>query len=134
MILANLLVGGTGAVYGLFRYFIKTDDPFALAHPGQPIAQYAHILAAPLLVFAIGHLFYYHAILSWRAGATEGRRSGLSMLTLASPMILSGYLLQTATGEFWRPIWIVVHVVTSLLWIAAYLAHLFAHARGKKLR
>ncbi len=134
MILANLLVGGTGAVYGFFRYFIKTDDPFALAHPGQPIAQYAHILAAPLLVFAIGHLFYYHAILSWRAGATEGRRSGLSMLTLASPMILSGYLLQTATGEFWRPIWIVVHVVTSLLWIAAYLAHLFAHARGKKLR
>lgn len=133
-LLGNLLVGGTGAVYGVFRYFIQPDDPMALVHPGQPIAQYAHILVAPLLVLAIGHLFYNHAILTWRAGAKEGRRSGLAMLSLALPMILSGYLLQTATGEFWRPVWIAVHIVTSLLWIGAYIAHLFTHARAASSR
>jgi hypothetical protein len=131
MTLANLLVGGTGVAYGIFRYFIKPDDPLALAHPGQPVAQYAHILSAPLLVFAIGHMFYHHAILTWRAGARAGRRSGVSMLALAWPMILSGYLLQTTTGEIWRFVWIAAHVSTSALWIAAYIAHLISHARRR---
>lgn len=134
LLIANVLVGGTGILYGIFRYFIVPDDPMALVHPSQPLAQYAHILTAPLLVFAIGHLFYHHAILTWRAGAKEGRRSGLSMLALALPMIFSGYLLQTATGEFWRPVWIGVHVATSCLWIAAYIVHLLTHARAASNR
>ena len=53
---ANLLVGGTGIAYALFRYVLKPDDPFASAHPCQAPAQHAHVVVAPLLVFALGML------------------------------------------------------------------------------
>lgn len=131
LIVANLLVGGTGVVYGVFRYFVKPDDPFAVTHPGQPLAHVAHLLAAPLLVFAIGHVFYHHALLSWKAQVREGRRSGLLMLALALPMVFSGYLLQAATDEGWRQVWIVVHVASALAWLAGYGTHVFNHARRR---
>lgn len=127
-IAANLLVGGTGLVYGWFRYVAKSDDPFAVVnHPAQPLWQHLHIWTAPLLVFAFGHFFHQHALLYWKAGTEPGRRSGLSMLALAVPMIASGYLLQTAVDEAWRQAWIITHVATSLLWLAGVIAHLFTH-------
>ncbi len=131
MIVANVLVGGTGMVYGVFRYFVTTDDPMALVHPGQPVAHYAHLITAPLLVLAIGHLFHHHGLLSWKAQVRTGRRSGLILLGLALPMIFSGYLLYLATGDFWRPFWIAIHVATSLIWLAGFTAHLFTHARHR---
>ena len=125
---ANLLVGGTGLVYGWFRYFVTSDDPYAVvSHPAQPLWQHLHIWTAPLLVFAFGHFFYQHALLYWQAGTRPGRRSGLLMLGLAVPMIASGYFLQTAVDESWRQAWIIIHVATSLLWLVGVLAHLFTH-------
>jgi len=127
-ITANVLVGGTGIVYGWFRYFAKSDDPFAVVgHPAQPLWQHLHIWTAPLLVFAFGHFFHQHALLYWKAGTLPGRRSGLTMLALAVPMIASGYLLQTAVDDMWRQAWIITHVATSLLWLAGVIAHLFTH-------
>jgi hypothetical protein len=53
---ANLLVGGTGLVYGWFRYFVTSDDPYAVVnHPAQPLWHHLHLWTAPLLVFAFGH-------------------------------------------------------------------------------
>lgn len=130
---ANLLVGGTGLVYGWFRYFATSDDPFAVVnHPAQPLWQHLHIWLAPLLVLAVGHFLYHHALLYWRAGTTEGRRSGLSMLALAPPMIFSGYLLQTAVDETWRQVWIGLHVATSLLWLAGVGVHLLSHYASRR--
>ncbi len=132
---ANLLVGGTGLVYGWFRYFVHSDDPYAVVnHPAQPLWQHLHIVAAPLLVLAFGHFLYHHAWLYWKAGTTEGRRSGLAMLALALPMIFSGYLLQVAVDEAWRQAWIVVHVAASLLWLAGVAVHLFTHVAGRRIR
>lgn len=131
LIVANLLAGLSGAAYGLIHWLGEPADELALAHPWQPAAQYVHILAAPLLVLAIGQVLYHHGVLSWRSDLREGRRSGLALLGLALPMIFSGYLLLLATGEFWRPFWIAVHVATALLWIAAFLAHLRSHTRRR---
>ncbi len=131
MIVANVLAGGTGAAYGLIHWLAEPVDELALVHPWQPVAQYAHILAVPLLALAIGHLFYHHGLLSWKAQVRTGRRSGLFLLGLALPMIFSGYLLLLATGDIWRPFWIAIHVTTSVIWLTAFTAHLFTHARHR---
>ncbi len=96
---ATLLVGGGGLVYAWMRYLARPDDPFAVVnHPWQPAVQHLHVLAAPLLVFAIG--------LIWKAHAWPGRpaarrrapeRAVSRLVATAAPMIASGYLLQTAT-------------------------------------
>ena len=52
------------------------------------------------------------------------RRSGILLVGLAAPMILSGYLLQTAVDEPWRRIWIALHLASSTLWLAGTVAHL----------
>ena len=128
-IAANALVGGTGVVYGWLRYFVRSDDPYAVVnHPAQPLWQNLHIWLAPLLVIAFGHFFYHHALAYWKAQVKPGRRSGLLMLGLALPMIFSGYLLQTAVDEMWRQAWIIIHVAASLLWLAGVGLHLFVHA------
>jgi hypothetical protein len=121
--LANLLVGGTGLAYAWYRYFAAPIDELSAVHPGQPVAQHLHVLAAPLLVFAVGLLWRTHVWLGIRLGSGARRRSGILLAALAAPMIASGYLLQIAVEPRWRTAWIGVHVAASLLWIAATLAH-----------
>lgn len=126
--LANVLVGGTGLVYAWMRYLLKPVEEFAVVnHPWQPDVQHLHVLAAPLLVLGFGQLMHQHAWLAWRAGARHGKRSGLTMLATGLPMIFSGYLIQVATEESWRTIWVFMHVATSLLWLAGYGIHLIRH-------
>lgn len=127
--LANLLVGGTGLVYAWFRYFAAPNDPFALVHPLAGLWQHAHVLAAPTLVFALGLVARSHAWTGVRLGVLHRRRSGLLLLGGAAPMILSGYLLQTAVEAPWRRGWIVLHLTSSGLWLAATLIHLAGSRR-----
>ena len=121
--LANLLVGGTGLAYAWYRYFAAPIDELSAVHPGQPVAQHLHVLAAPLLVFAVGLLWRTHVWLGIRLGSGAHRRSGILLAALAAPMIASGYLLQIAVEPGWRTAWIGIHVAASLLWIAGTLAH-----------
>jgi hypothetical protein len=121
---SNLLVGGTGVVYGWMRYAVEPEDEFALVnHPWQPDAQHLHVLVAPLLVFAVGLIWSRHVWTRIRAGFRPRRPTGLVLAASLVPMIASGYLLQTAVEEAWRTAWIVVHVAASGLWIAGYLVH-----------
>jgi hypothetical protein len=130
---ANALVGGTGLVYGVMRYFMAPiGDAGVVNHPLQPLVQHAHLWTAPVLVFAFGHIWHRHAWSYYRSPQREGRRSGVTLLMMAVPMILSGYFIQTAVSEFWRLTWIVVHVGTALLWLACYPAHLVSHWLGRR--
>jgi hypothetical protein len=120
---SNLLVGGTGLVYAWMLYLVKPEDPYAVVnHPLQPQAQHLHILVAPLLVFTAGLIWRRHIWPQWKWG-TERRRSGLSLIVLLAPMIVSGSLIQTAVDAQWRKAWVAVHLATSLLWLAGYLVH-----------
>jgi hypothetical protein len=124
--LSNALVGVTGLVYGWMRYFAESDDPFAIAnHPWQPEWQHAHILTAPLLLFAVGWMWSNHVLVKIRSGAKSGRRSGLLLVAFMFPMVFSGYLLQTANSEAWREAWVAVHVCTSVVWFLAAVVHPF---------
>jgi hypothetical protein len=121
---SNLLVGGTGLVYAWMIYLVEPADPYAVVHhPLQPQVQHLHILVAPLLVFAAGLIWRRHVWWQWRRRDGERRRSGLSLALFLAPMIVSGYLVQTAVDDGWRRIWVAVHLTASGLWLAGYLAH-----------
>ena len=121
---ATLLVGGGGLVYAWMRYLVRPSDPFAVVnHPWQPAVQHLHVLAAPLLVFAIGLIWKTHAWPGVRLRVAARRSSGLALFATAAPMIASGSLLQTATVPYWRRAWLVIHLAASALWLAGYLAH-----------
>jgi hypothetical protein len=121
---ANLLVGGTGLVYGWMLYLLESSDPFALVnHPLQPLAHAAHVVTAPLLVFGCGLLWRRHVWSRVRGGYPHRRKTGLALFALVVPMIASGYLLQVAVEEGLRAAWTWTHVGSSLAWIAVYVVH-----------
>lgn len=121
---SNALVAGTGFVYAWMAYVAESDDPDALVnHPLQPDVQHAHVIAAPLLVFALGLVWAAHVWPRVRSGHRARRASGLALFSLCAPMVASGYLLQTASDPDWRALWVGLHVVTSVLWTLAFLAH-----------
>ncbi len=82
-----------------------------VGHPWQPHVQHLHLWTAPLLVFAIGLIWRDHAWRHYRRRVRDRRRSGLSLLLSCAPMIVSGYLLQTAVGDPWRQTWIAMHLI-----------------------
>jgi len=121
---ANLLVCGTGVLYAVMRYFMKPTDEFAVVnHPWQPWVQHAHVLVAPLLVFACGSIWRLHVAEHWKR-ATRMRRSGPGLAIVFVPMAASGYLLQTSVSDGWRQAWIVVHVASSAVWLVAFATHM----------
>jgi hypothetical protein len=122
--LSTLLVGGTGLVYAWMLYFVPPTDPYAVVnHPWQPGTQHLHILVAPLLVFAVGLVWQRHIAAHWKRGVKKRRSSGIFMVLTMVPMVASGYLIQTATGDGWRKAWVGIHLAASGLWLAFYLGH-----------
>ena len=90
----------TGAVFAWMRYAMTTDDPFAVAnHPWQPTMLHLHVLAAPILVFALGLVFSSHVAPKIENRAKVRKKTGLSALWMIAPMVLSGYALQVVTNE-----------------------------------
>ncbi|MEM7354050.1 MAG: hypothetical protein AAF657_24825 [Acidobacteriota bacterium] len=133
--LSMVLVGGTGLVYAWMRYFAKPSDPYAIVnHPWQPTLQHLHIWVAPLLVFCAGLIWRSHIWNHWRRGVRSGRRSGIGMTLSLFPMILSGYLIQTAVSDSWRNAWVTIHLVTSGLFAVGYLIHLQVQRQRKQRR
>ncbi len=129
----TLLVGGTGLVYAAMRYFMHPDDPYAMVnHPWQPTAQHLHVLVAPLLVFAAGLIWRPHVWDGIRSRHRARRASGLVVASSFVPMAVSGTLIQVATEETWRQIWVGVHLATAAIWIAGYLAHQLRQRRAER--
>ena len=129
--LANLAVSGTGLVYAWMSYLAEPVDEWAVVnHPYQPLVQHLHVLAAPLLVFAIGMIWSVHAIAKLR-NSRRGRASGLGLMMLFLPMAASGYFLQVAVDPDWRRGWVVIHIVSSLLWVLALAVHQIRAVVGK---
>lgn len=128
-----LLVSVTGIFYGVMRYLMEPVDPFSVVnHPWQGEVQHLHILVAPLLVFAVGLIWRRHILMHWQNGVKAGRRSGVEVMLTTTPMVASGYLIQTTVTDSWRLAWIVIHCTTSGLWVAGYLIHQIASRRGKR--
>lgn len=121
--LANLAVCATGLVYAWMRYLVSPTDEWAVVnHPWQPHVQHLHVLAAPVLVFAVGLIWSAHIVIKAKNGRTN-RLSGVGLTVLFLPMVASGYLLQVAVDPAWRQVWMWVHVVSSMLWVLTFVGH-----------
>jgi len=91
---ALVAVSLSGLAYGAFKYFVPSSDPDSrIGHPWQPVLLKAHILVAPLAVFAIGLIFRRHALARIQNGEQNGRRSGALMFWLLLPLAATGYLV-----------------------------------------
>jgi len=125
--LSWLLVAATGTVYAWMRYLCEPEDPMALAnHPLQPFLLASHVLLAPLFVFALGLIWRSHILVKLRIGHRHRRATGYALLSLAIVSSLSGYLLQVATDELLRVIWMWTHAATGLALVLVYVAHQLA--------
>ncbi|HEV8432804.1 MAG TPA: hypothetical protein VGR95_05275, partial [Thermoanaerobaculia bacterium] len=91
--IAVALTAITGVVfaflkYGL-KYAMKSDDPFAVVnHPLQPWMLSAHVVVAPLAVFAFGWIFGNHILPAFANGSRK-RPSGVSAMWMLAPMVVS---------------------------------------------
>lgn len=112
----NIVVGGSGLLYGYFRYFVVSRDPYSPAsHPLETWMQAAHIFLAPLLVFGVGLIWNHHIWENYRNSLSTKRFSGISLALLFVPMVATGYLVQISVDDDWRKAWSVAHWGTSLL-------------------
>ena len=111
---ATAAVAASGFGFAWTKYLMRSDDPFAVVnHPWQPFFLKSHVLSAPLLVFVLGFLASRHVIRQWRTPHSGGRRSGLGIVTVLAPMIVSGYLIQTVTGEALLDWLVTAHLVAG---------------------
>jgi len=122
-------VGLTGLVYGAFRYFVPSPDPDSRAgHPWQPGLMKAHLLVAPFAVFGIALLLRRHALLKLRHGEERGRKSGLVLLVLFAPLVLTGYLVQALTEPSTVRATGWIHAGLGVVVVLGYVLHPKRHA------
>ena len=114
----------TGVVYfWMDRMMVPVDEWAVINHPLQPLVLKAHLLVAPLLVFAMGVVAVDHVWKYYRGTIRRARRSGLSAMWPVVPMVLTGYLIQAITHELWLSLVAWAHIVAG----AAYMVGLAAH-------
>ena len=119
------LAAASGVLYGIAKYFLANPDPDSRAgHPWQPMFLAAHVLAAPAAVFAMGLLLRGHVLPRIRRREREGRRTGLTLLTIGLPLVLSGYLVQVFTGESARQATGWLHAAVGVLFALTFLLHM----------
>ena len=121
---STIIVGVSGVIYLWMKYFMQTDDPFAVVnHPLQPTTMTVHVLAAPILTFLLGMTVSSHVRKKIASGSRSNRLSGLVTLVTIPAMVVSGYLLQTSTNELFTRVALVVHLVSSGIFALTYLVH-----------
>jgi len=122
--IGSVVSGLSGLVYWWMDNLMEPVGEFAVInHPLQPWVLKAHIVTAPLLVFAIGLIAVDHIWKQYRLGIKAGRRSGLSAMWVFGPMVLSGYLIQAVTAPAWLSVLGWIHLGTG----AGYLLGLAVH-------
>ena len=114
----------TGLVYGVLRYFGSVKGEFGPEpNAWQPFWQHAHVLAAPVLLFALGVAVRGHVQGMLNRGVRRGRRTGLALLCLAAPLVLGGYAVQVVATVGLRNALGWTHAAAGALFTALYAVH-----------
>lgn len=122
--ITTVLTGGTGLAYWYVKYFLEPSQPWAVInHPIQPWLLKAHIVVAPLLVFAVGMVMLGHIWRHFLAGVRWGRRSGLTAMLSLAPMVLTGYAIQVLTHEGWLRAMAWSHIAFGGLYLLGFVLH-----------
>lgn len=128
--LSSAILTITGIAYAVMKYFVKTDDPFAVAnHPLEPWMLSAHVAVAPVLVFAFGWITSSHIVPKlWNTMGFK-RYSGIALIWIMAAMIATGYLLQISSADLLRRMMTWGHWISAGVFVAGYLAHAFVKPR-----
>jgi len=119
-----ILAGLTGAVYGWLRYLGGVQGDFGPEpSPWQPFWQHAHVLTAPLLLFALGIAVRGHVSGMLGHRVRRGRPTGLMLAALGGPLVLGGYAVQVVTTAGVRASLGWIHAALGALFVGVYLAH-----------
>ena len=122
--LSIALMAITGIVFAAMKYWMKSDDPFAVVnHPWQPHMLSAHVLLGPLAVFAFGWTFAAHTLPAL-VNRAPNRASGIWTIVLIVLMVASGYLVQVSTEDATRHGFAVAHWIASGVFVLGYVVHL----------
>ena len=133
LIVSSLVTGVTGLVYFWMKHFLVPTDPFAVVgHPLEPWMLKAHIVAAPVLVFALGLITVDHIWKHYRCLVPAGRRSGIVAMWMIVPMVVTGYLIQVVTSVGWLAALAWTHLGVGIVYLVGLLAHqrVFRGGRG----
>lgn len=131
----SLLTFLTGVGYLWSKYFLHSDDPWSLVnHPLQPWFLKAHVLVAPLLVFAVGLIALRHVWRHLRTRTACGWHTGLVVVVVVGPMALTGYLIQVVTHVGWVRALAWAHIVLGFLYTLGLAAHQVAVRRDRRAR
>jgi hypothetical protein len=126
---SNYLLIASGVIYGVLKYTMQVESEYGLRpHEWQGFTQGLHIVISPLMVFSLGSLWWQH-ILKMKENSKMKRRSGLSMLYLSIPMILTGYFIQVFYQPTLKEVFIWGHVLLSIVWTLLYVIHHFLGRR-----
>ena len=129
----TIALGITGILYAVFKHLVVNDDPFsAYNHPLQPWMLTLHVLAAPVLVFAVGSIFRDH-ILAMLKGGAPGRKGGVGTMAIVIPLIISGYLIQVLSSEGPRGWSAWIHLGLGIAFLVFYAVHVLG-AFGRAAR
>lgn len=121
---STVVLLASGSAYAYMRYLMHSENPFsAYNHPAQPWVLDLHVLAAPVLLFAVGWFWGNHILPKLQRNVRNGRGSGAVLLALIGVMTLSGYLLQTVTSPGWRLATAWTHGVSSVLFCGILIGH-----------
>lgn len=121
---AALAVALTGLLYGWLKYFHQRAGDFGPEpYPLQGLAQHAHVLAGPFLVFGFGMMVRGHVVPALRSGTARGRATGIGLAALLAPLVVSGYGVQVCVDPAWRTALAWVHGPAALAFLAAYAGH-----------
>ena len=121
---AAALLVVTGIAYFWMKYMMTTNDPFSVVnHPWEPAMLQLHVLAAPAFLVLFGIIFNSH--IGRKIGKPiPNRRSGLLSLATFVLMTVSGYALQVVTDDTIKQGWLVTHLASGAVFVAAYVTHL----------
>ena len=121
---SSILTFFTGVAYWWMKNGMEPVDAWAVInHPLQPWMLKAHILVAPVAVFAVGFVAGEHVWKGWRQGVRQGRRSGMMAMWVFVPMVFSGYLIQAVTHVGWLEALAWLHLGTGTIYGLGLLAH-----------
>lgn len=119
---AAAAVSGVGHFY--MKRFMTPPDPWAVInHPLEPWLLKAHILTAPLMLFAVGLITTQHIWRSLKSSLPTGRRTGLLASLVFGPLVVSGYLIQVVTSQLLLDVLGWTHLVLGLVCAVAIFEH-----------
>lgn len=130
---SSLVAGVSGVVYWWMDHMMEPLNEWAVInHPLQPWVLKAHILSAPVLVFAVGLIATDHIWRHFRNAVRPGRRSGISTMGVVAPMVLTGYLIQAVTHPGWLTFLAWMHLACGVVYVLALLLHQVALRRWRE--